>query len=245
MYHTISEYQICERNQPNLRLADSETCEATIFKRYSENKCKTSPFALHKETFILVQNGYIIVSTSEVRLDISCDKGIEQQNIKQSSLLTGSNCKIYNGMDTMYLKSNLKGHFNEEFNRTYPINYSHDVLKSLEKKLIHVPKIINNNELQQAKLSLDDAENILNSIATDRRIRTWKETATDWLSYLGCIALGLGTIYNLYKIGVFELIPKCIPIKLCLFCVKTKVTTPTTVVTYNPSLLPVICHRNT
>ena len=121
---------------------------------------------------------------------------------------------------------------------TYPINYSHDDLKSLEKKLIHLPKIINNNELQQAKLSIDDAENMLNSIATDRRIRTWKETATDWLSYLGYIALGLGSIYTLYKIGVFELIPKCIPRKLCLFCVKTKVITPTNVVTYNSSLQP-------
>ena len=44
--------------------------------------------------------------------------------------------------------------------------------KISREKLIDLPKIINNNELQQAKLSLDDAENILNSISTDRRIRT-------------------------------------------------------------------------
>ena len=40
----ISEYKICSRNQPSIKLLDSETCEATLFKRYVNNKCKKSPF---------------------------------------------------------------------------------------------------------------------------------------------------------------------------------------------------------
>ena len=177
---------------------------------------------------------------NEVDLDISCETGIEHLKIKQPSLLTGSNCKIYNGMDALYLSKNLKGQFYNEFNATYNISYSNDDLKTLESKLIRLPKIIDNNKLRQAKLSLDDAENMLKSIAINRRLRTWRETTMDWLSYLGYAALGLGSAYVLYRLGILEFIQKCMPKKLCIFCVKTKVTTPTNVVTYNSSLQPLV-----
>ena len=39
----ISEYKIFSRNQPNIKLLESETCEATLLKRYVNNKCKNLP----------------------------------------------------------------------------------------------------------------------------------------------------------------------------------------------------------
>ena len=152
----------------------------------------------------------------------------------------GSNCKIYYGMDALYLSKNLKGQFYDEFNVTYNISYSNGDLETLESKLIRLPKIIDNNELRQAKLSLDDAENMLKSIATDRRLKTWRETTMDWLSYLGYTALGLGSAYVLYRLGILEFIQKCMPKKLRILCVKTKVKTPTNVVMYNSSLQPLV-----
>ena len=38
---TIAEYKICERMQPSIKLSNSETCEATLFKRYAETKTIT------------------------------------------------------------------------------------------------------------------------------------------------------------------------------------------------------------
>ena len=72
----ISEYKICKRNQPNIKLLDSETCEATLIKRYSKTKCNSSLYLLHKETFIPISNRCIVIPWIHLELDISCDKSI-------------------------------------------------------------------------------------------------------------------------------------------------------------------------
>ena len=110
----------------------------------------------------------------------------------------------------------------------------------MRSQLIQLPKLINNKELQQARLSLDDTENMLQTIAQHRRTKTLTETALTYLSYLGYIALSLGTLYLAHRIGLLKLVTSCIPKKICLFCVKTKVETPTRVVTYNASEQPLI-----
>ena len=236
----IDEYKICERNQPNVRLTTSDTCEATIFKRYEETKCKSSPFVLHKETFVPTTNGYLVIPLRQTSLDISCENRITNEIIKQPTLLTGFNCKVYNDQDILYLKENQKQSFREEFNITYPIKYPREDLLALEKKLIQLPKLIDNHELQQARLSLNDAESMINSIAIDRRTKTWQKIASDWASYLGYAALALGILYTLYRVGLFTTLANCLPKKICIFCVKTKVTTPTNIVTYTPALKPLI-----
>ena len=55
-YVPIDKEIIWERIQPSIKILDSETCEATLFKRYTETKCKTWPFSLQKETFITIFN---------------------------------------------------------------------------------------------------------------------------------------------------------------------------------------------
>ena len=77
----------------------------------------------------------------------------------------------------------------------YEIQYSASDLASLKNRLIQLPKIIDNVELQQARLSLDDTENMLNSIVQHRRIKTTTETIMEYLSYLGYVSLGLVTLY--------------------------------------------------
>ena len=96
-----------------------------------------------------------------------------------------------------------------------------------------LPKQINTDELRRARLSLDDTENILETIATHRRVKTWNETSLEWLQYFGYEDLGLMRLFTLYKLGLLDVIRSCIPKKRCVFCVKTNVETPTHVVTYN------------
>ena len=106
--------------------------------------------------------------------------------------------------------------------------------------LIQLPEIIDNVELQQAKLSLDDMENMLNSIVQHRRIKTTTKTIMNYLSYVGYASLGSVTLYLFYRFGLFELLKNCIPTRIYLFCVKTKIDTPTYVITYNASVQPLL-----
>ena len=69
----ISSYEICKRNQPNIKLLDSDTCEATFLKRYAKVKCNFSPYLLHKETFIPISNGYIVIPVENFQIDVSCE----------------------------------------------------------------------------------------------------------------------------------------------------------------------------
>ena len=164
----ISEYKICKRNQPHIKLLDSETCEATLFKRYSKTKCNSSPYLLQKETFIPMSNGYIVIPWINLELDISCDKSIKQEIISKPSTINGQNCKLYNNYDTLYLKSHIGRNFTKRINVTYNLKYFKDDLLNLKTKLIQLPKLIDNEELKQARISLDDTENLLNNNSTTR-----------------------------------------------------------------------------
>ena len=85
----------------------------------------------------------------------------------------------------IFLKTTLLNqnqNFKSRFNVTYDIQYSAIYLASLENRLIQLPKIIDNVELQQDRLSLDDTENMLNSIVQHRRIKTTTETIMEYLN---------------------------------------------------------------
>ena len=193
---------------------------------------------LHKETFI--SNGYIIVPVEPITLDINCETILKFETVLKPSLIQGNNCKIYNELDILYLKNTRRSLTTEQFNVTYDINHPGQDLDKLRNQPIQLPKLIDNKKLQQARLSLDDTENMLQTIAQHRRTKTLTETALTYLSYLGYVALTLGTLYLMYRIGLFKLVISCIPKKICLFCVKTKVETPTHVVTYNSSVQPLM-----
>ena len=209
-YKVISKYKICSRNQTRIKLLDSETCDATLFKRYVNNKCKKSPFLLHRETFIPITNGYIVIPLKGLNLDLACENNIKQERISESLLLLGNNCKLYNNYDLLYLGNTIKYYTFEYFNVKNDIQYSASDLASLENRLIQLPKIIDSIELQQARLSLEDTEKMLNSIVQHRRIKTTTETIMEYSSYLGYASLGLVTLYLSYRFGLFELFKNCI-----------------------------------
>ena len=134
--------------------------------------------------------------------------------------ILGSNCKLYNNYDLLYLGNTIKYNTCEYFNVTYDIQYSVSDLASLENRLIQLPKIVDDVELQQARLSLDNTENMLNSIVQHRRIKTTTETIMEYLSYLGYASLRLVRLYISYRFGLFEMLENCIPKKCAYFALK-------------------------
>ena len=177
----ISEYKICKRNQPNMKLLDSKTCEASLYRRYADNNCNRSPYLLHKETFIPINNGYIIIPLDKLTIDISCIDGIKSIDLIKPAKITGSNCKIYNNYDQLDLYQKMTDKYIEWLNVTYETHYDQTDLEKLKDRLIQLPKQINTDKLRRARLILDDTENILETIATHRRVKTWKETSLEWL----------------------------------------------------------------
>ena len=104
--------------------------------------------------FIPVSNGYIIVPIERIRLDINCETFLKLETVLKPSLLQGNDCKIDNELDILYLKNTRRSLTTEQFNVTYDVNHSGQDLDKLRSQLIQLPKLIDNKELQQARLSL-------------------------------------------------------------------------------------------
>ena len=47
-------------------------------KRYVNNKCRKSPFFLHRKSFILIKIGYIVMPLKELDLDLVYENKIKQ-----------------------------------------------------------------------------------------------------------------------------------------------------------------------
>ena len=83
----IPNHKICKRNQPNIKLIDSQTRESSILKRYSDVKCNRSPYLLHGETSIPLIKGYIIMLLGKLTLDISSKDSIGTIELNYPELL--------------------------------------------------------------------------------------------------------------------------------------------------------------
>lgn len=237
---TISEYLICKPNQPNIKLSESENCEASLLRRYVTPTCNLSPYLLHKETFIPTNDGYIIIPTVDIDLDIVCEGHVKNIIVKTNTLISGENCQLYNGYDKLDLPRHLESKQTYTINVTYDIKYEHQDLDKLKGKLIQLPKQINVDELRRARLSLDDTQNILDRISTHRRIKTWKETSLEWIQYLGYISIACIVLFVLYKSGILSTLSDCIPKKICFLCIKNKNEVQPHVVTYAASARPLL-----
>ena len=79
---------------PTLRIQFG--CEASPYRRYSENNWNRSPYLLRKENFIPISNGSIIIPLDKLTIDISCIDGIKSIDYIRSTKITDTDCKIYN-----------------------------------------------------------------------------------------------------------------------------------------------------
>ena len=231
----LSEYKICERRQPNYRLTDTDSCDSSLLKRNIKTRCNQSPYLLHKDTYIYVHNGYIVIPTEAIEIGVLCLKNLTTIIITKTTLITGENCKIYSRNIELKLPSAGTLHKITTINVSYELNFDKQDLEMLKDRLVQLPQQLDNEELKRARLSLDDTESMLDRIGTHRRIKTWTEKSVEWLQYLGYFAMIVITLYTSYKCGIIDCLKTCMPSRICLFCIKTKVYTNATrqIVTYN------------
>ncbi|XP_043597814.1 uncharacterized protein LOC122574364 [Bombus pyrosoma] len=82
-------------------------------------------------------------------------------------------------------------------------------IPTLEKILETAPKVTHN--FNQYKANLDTLQTQVNSLLFERRINSLKEYGILTLQILEYVALGLGTVYILYKCKLFECLSRVIP----------------------------------
>jgi hypothetical protein len=229
---SVAEYRICLRKQPNYRLSSTNTCDASLLKKYSKNLCKPSPFVLHDETYIPTENGFILIPANPIQIDFGCEDSLTTKEITRVSLITGSKCKIYIGDNELFVLTKTQMNKIVMTNITYDTLTSFDEINLLKNRLTPLPQQLNVDELNKARLSLDETENMMRQITADRRTRNWTEKAWKGLNWIGYTSITLLILGILYKCGVFQLL-KYIPSKICLICVENRVQNQPQIVTYN------------
>lgn len=151
---------------------------------------------------------YIIIPKTTVNLDIAFETGIRPIQVKVNTLISGENCQLHNNNDKLDLLINLK------------TSQKIIVSDQLKNGLIQLLSQLNIEELRNARLSLDDAQNMLERISSHWRLKTWKETSLEWMQCLGNITIELERVYSLVKCRILEYNIKCIQKNICLFYVK-------------------------
>lgn len=91
------------------------------------------------------------------------------------------------------------------------VPYATNVLDLLRDKLLPIQKHIDNEQLLQTDRTLDDINSILNKVKNECPTRTWTQTITETLTYLGHVAVVLLTLCSTYKCGLCDLIQKKFP----------------------------------
>nr|XP_033199246.1 uncharacterized protein LOC117161656 [Bombus vancouverensis nearcticus] len=155
------------------------------------------------------ENHYIIIPTKNMQIDVLC-KTHKILEIKQPSLISSkTGCIITHERNVMKIGETHK-------NISYEIkikNSSHSFkeidIPTLEEILETAPKVTHN--FNQCKANLDTLQTQVNSLQSERRINSLREYGTSTLQILGHIALGLGTVYILYKCKLFECLSRVIP----------------------------------
>ncbi|XP_051167384.1 uncharacterized protein LOC127285425 [Leptopilina boulardi] len=238
----IDDLRICKRNQPTYLISETNSCETSIIRRQNKHVtdqiCQFSAFRILELVFIPLRdpNQYILVPEMPFELSVWCGTHTQTIKLNSASLLFSDNdCTIQTPKSILKLRKS-KVRTSDIFfrkNVTYKLNA--DDISLLSNQLPLIQESLRHENFKELRQSLNVMETSLQSIKSNRRTKTWIETSTDILTYLGYISLGVISLYSLYKIGFFDWLRQMIPKNLCikLFCISTTVTaTPT--VNYTP-----------
>lgn len=225
---------ICKRVQPSFLVSEIQNCETNIIKSQakiiSDKICEFSVFKISELAFIPLHdsNQYLIIPEKEIEINTICNEKNKIITLKEPSLVySNSDCIIETPKSILKLRTSLEHNFDIKFKKNISFTINKSDLDLLDSQLPLIQETLHRDNLNSLKRSIDTMEESIKGIKNNRRTKTWVETGSDILTYLGYSSLTLVTIYVLYKIGIFKLCTLCIPKQLCIdiFCVKTNVNT--------------------
>ena len=224
---------MCKRIQPTYLMSETHNCENSILRTHVKTireECKYSPFKIVNIAFITLTSGYILIPHEPMEVDALCDSDQQKIKIQGPTKIANRDKCILNGLNIILKLSSTESLVGEiKYKKNLSLPYTDEQLDSIKEKLIPLTLEIKPLNLNNLKQLIDDIENAVDKVSRDRRTRSWTEQATTWLQYLGYAAIGIILVFADYKCGIVELLRKCIPRKICIFCVKTTVTTTPTV----------------
>lgn len=217
---------ICKQTQPIHDRTLSSDCHGEIISFSQQIKhCQIVIYKIEEISFVKLRtdNRYIAIPQRPIEINVICGTHHEIQIINEVSLLkSNKSCDlIYHNEHMRKGKSKLEISYELKIKGIpLPSNKSFEILlDSLEK----TPKIIN-DEILNYKTTIDKIDDQVNQLTFERRIKDAKYWGITTIQVLGYLALAIAGIMLLKKIGLFDLIGKCVPTKICiqLLCCKVK-----------------------
>ncbi|XP_051170402.1 uncharacterized protein LOC127287486 [Leptopilina boulardi] len=249
----IDELRICKRTQPSYFISETHSCETSIIRRQNKHVnndvCQFSAFRILELVFIPLKdpNQYVLVPEVPFELNVWCGTNTQTLKLNSASLLfSDEDCIIQTPKSILKLRKSKVRRSDIYFKKNVTYKLSIEDINLLSSQLPLIQESLRHENFKELRQSLNNMENSLKAIKSNRRTRTWIETSTDILTYLGYLSLCIISVYSLYKIGLFDCIRKSLPRNFCikLFCVSTTVTsTPT--VQYTPVATAPIEHFDT
>lgn len=242
--------KICKRKNPSYLLAETKSCETQLIKnsvKIINNKmCQINVIFIDQTVFYILQNeqGAIMIPNKEEIVQIYCKNSNYEKSITGVTLITAlDNCILHTEYTIVKLSKTKVKTQNFSYRKNVTIPFSESDLNLVRDEFLPLKGQLNDQELKLAGKSLDEIETVLNKVQSIRRSHSWKEKATDILSYLGYTSLILMSVFALYKCGVCEIIRKCLPnLRLNFCCTTNKINNEIIphVVTYVPARAPTI-----
>ena len=188
-----------------------------------------------------VDNQYILIPEESTEINTICDDHTETITLSAATYIAGSNCIIQTPKSILKLSISISIKKNVFYKKNVSLSFEAAELELLNDNHPAKRESLTPVKINEFRTTLDNIEATMRTNRNDRRTYSWRETASDFLRYIGYISIGIITAYVTYKIGVFKCISKLIPKNLCmnLFCVKTTVNaTPQIHVT--PTANPIV-----
>ena len=227
--HAHSRYY-CRQTHPATLSYQIHDCESEILKitpsQDISKSCNARSFRIKELLYkqLTTPDLYLVVPEKPIVLQTLCRNYSTLELTNPAILSSSEDCTLIGDATLMKIGGSNVTYTVETRYKPVNINYTISERKSIYHQLHDLPFQYAEEAVQAYGTTLDKLDDVLASIQTEHRIRSWTSvgwTTLQWISYI-CSALVL--IYLLKRIGFFSCIPRLIP-KVFVFAYSAPLST--------------------